>query len=88
MALQRTMCLRLEDGNSPTWGRCNRGEESSPDSQVSTEHICLYWGAAVWHAGTVDTRHTFFALTFFLYVEMQRSCFCVTRRCTSQTQAS
>lgn len=53
MALHRTMCLRLEDGNSPTWGWCNRGEESQSDSQVSTEHIGLHWCATLRHAGTV-----------------------------------
>ena len=56
MALHKTMCFRLEDGNSPTWGWRIGREESPSDSQVSTEHICIYWSAALWHAGTLDFR--------------------------------
>lgn len=55
MALHSTMCLRLEDGNSPTRGRCNRGEESQSDPQVSTEHIVLHRSASLWHAGTAES---------------------------------
>lgn len=52
MEVQGTVCLRLENGNSPTWRRRIRGEESQSDSQVSAEHFGVYWSATLWHAGT------------------------------------
>lgn len=88
VALHSPMCLRLEDGNSPTWRWCIRGEESQSNSQMSTEHISIHWGATLWHAGRVRIMQHSYSALMFLDTDSFLFLIFLTCRSTSQTWAS
>lgn len=51
MAAHDALRFRPEDGNAAARRRCNRGEESREDPQVSAEHSIHNRSLPVWHAG-------------------------------------
>lgn len=51
MAAHHALRFRPEDGHAAAWRRCNRGEESREDPQVSAEHGFHNRSVLVRHAG-------------------------------------